>query len=152
MTTTTFFVSHVLGSILGSVLGVLGVAAWGLFLSSSRRPRLALSGVTATVIGTVFITAIFGLAPFAQPALGDSSFKGSGQAQALYDAMYDAPSLLLGIAGALLISLGTILLGLAARTSEQIPRWAATTFGVSGPFIGILGIPSAFSGQLDRFC
>ena len=28
-----------------------------------------------------------------------------------------------------------------ARASEQIPRWAAITYGVSGVFIGILGIP-----------
>ena len=141
VTTTRFFVSHVVGSIFGSVLLVLGVVALGLLLSSSRRPRLALWGMVSTIAGAVFLAAVFGVAAFGQTTLGESFLEGSTQAEALYDAMYDEPSLALAIGGALLFSLGAILLAVAARASEQIPGWAAIAFGASGVLIGILGIP-----------
>ena len=141
VTTTRFFVSHVVGSIFGSVLLVLGAVALGLLLSSSRRPGLALWETVSTIAGAVFLTAVFGVAAFGQTTLGESFLAGSTQAEALYDAMYDRPSLALAIGGALLFSLGVILVAVAARASEQIPRWAAIAYGVSGVFIGILGIP-----------
>src|SRR5918992_2031150 len=141
VTTTRFFVSHVVGSIFGSVLLVLGAVALGFLLSSSRRPGLALWGTVSTIAGAVFLSAIFGVAAFGQTTLGESFLGGSGQAEALYDAMYDKPSLVLAIGGALLFSLGVVLVAVAARTSQQIPGWAAIAYGFAGVFIGILGIP-----------
>jgi hypothetical protein len=141
VTTTRFFVSHVVGSIFGSALLVMGVLALAIYLSSSGRPKLALWGTVSTIVGAVFLTAVFGLAAFGQVTLGESFLEGSTQAQALYDAMYDEPSLVLAVGGAVLFSFGQILLALAARASERIPSWAAIAYGASGLFIGILGIP-----------
>lgn len=68
VTTSSFFVSHVVGSILASALLMLGVVALSLKLATSRRARAAHAAVFATVLGTMGVVAVFGIAPFAQPA------------------------------------------------------------------------------------
>ena len=60
--------SHVVGGILASALLILGVVALGLKLATSRRARAAHAAVFATVLGTMGVVAVFGIAPFAQPA------------------------------------------------------------------------------------
>jgi hypothetical protein len=40
----------------------------------------------------------------------------------------------------LLFSAGLPLLGWAAASSAQLPRWAGVCLGMSGPLIGILGL------------
>src|SRR5919106_4694151 len=53
VTTSSFFVSHVVGGILASALLILGVVALGLKLATSRRARAAHAAVFATVLGTM---------------------------------------------------------------------------------------------------
>src|SRR5881628_195882 len=70
VTTTEFLLSHIVASIIGAAIGVLGLLALYTFLALRVRSRLATAGLAMAVAGNVLITAIFGMAAFAQPAIG----------------------------------------------------------------------------------
>src|SRR5436190_3766961 len=69
VTTTEFLLSHLVASILGAAIGVLGLMALFIFLALRVRSRLAAAGLVMAVVGNVLITAIFGMAAFAQSAV-----------------------------------------------------------------------------------
>ena len=66
VTTTEFRVSHLVASILGAAIGIIGFIALSVALSP-RAPRLATWALVTGVLGNTLTTAIFGVAAFAQP-------------------------------------------------------------------------------------
>ncbi len=77
VTTRVFLLSHIFGSITGAAFGILGMAALAAFLAGTHRSGLAAAGLVAGVLGHVLITAVFGIAAGAQPALGRPSWRES---------------------------------------------------------------------------
>src|SRR5438132_578229 len=59
VTTTKFLLSHLVASILGAAIGMLGLLALLTFLALRVRSRLAAVGLALAVLGNVLITAIF---------------------------------------------------------------------------------------------
>src|SRR6266851_9635573 len=70
VTTPEFLASHIVASIIGAGIGVLGLLGLFMFLALSVRSRLAAAGLTMAVVGNVMLTAVFGLAAFGQVAVG----------------------------------------------------------------------------------
>jgi hypothetical protein len=140
VTTTNFLVGHILGSVVGTTLGLLGAVALGLFLADTRRSKAALAGLAATALGSGAVIATFGVAISAQPALGNAYLGGLAAAENLYDSVYGPATLAVAIAGVVLFSLGPILLGWAMVSSGRLPRWSGIAYGLSGPLIGIFGL------------
>jgi hypothetical protein len=70
VTTTEFLFSHIVLSIVGAGIGALGLLALFTFLALRVRSRLAAVGLAMTVIANVMMTGVFGMAAFAQPAIG----------------------------------------------------------------------------------
>jgi cytochrome bd-type quinol oxidase subunit 2 len=71
VTTDRFLAQHVIGSILGQAIWILGAAALtALALHAGSRNRSAIVGFTLTVLGAAGLIAGFGVAAFAQPAIG----------------------------------------------------------------------------------
>jgi len=54
----------------GAAIGILGMVALAVFLAGHRRPRAAVWGLVTGVLGSTLVTAVFGIAAFAQPAIG----------------------------------------------------------------------------------
>jgi hypothetical protein len=152
VTTSSFFISHVLGSLLAAALLILGVVALGQRLASTRRGRAAHAAVIATVVGTTGVIAMFGIAAFAQPAIGNAFLAGMQGAERLYDDVFDAATLAVAVPSALLFSGGIALLGWAAAASTRLPRWTGAALGLSGPLIGIVGLGSGPLRRWDRPC
>lgn len=141
VTTDRFLAQHVIGSILGQAIWILGAAALtALALQAGRRNRSAIVGFTLTVLGAAGLIAGFGVAAFAQPAIGHLELDGFARADAVYDDVYGIPTFVTLLGGAVLFSLASVLLARAARTVDGVPRWAAVTFGAAGPLIGFLGV------------
>lgn len=140
VTTTNFLVGHILGSVVGTTLGLLGAVALGLFLADTARSKAALAGLTATVLGSGAVIATFGAAISAQPALGNAFLGGMGAAEDLYASVYGPATLAVAITGVVLFSLGPILLGWAMVSSARLPRWCGIAYGFSGPLIGMFGL------------
>lgn len=141
VSTDEFLAKHLVGSILGLALNTLGVASliWAV-LASGRRVRSAVWGFALTVLGSAGLIAGFGVAAFAQPAIGSLELQGVAGAHDVYDDVYGIPTFVTLIGGAVLFSAASILLARAAAAIDGVPRWARLAYGASGPLIGILGV------------
>nr|WP_231133976.1 ester cyclase [Motilibacter deserti] len=141
VTTRRFQVEHLAGSVVGQALWTLGAAALvAAVLPATRRPGYAVAGLAATVLGGAGLLAGFGVAAFAQPAIGRLHATAPAVAEAVYDDVYAAPALVTLLGGALLWAVGGVLLALAAAGTATVPRWAALLLGASGPLIGVFGV------------
>jgi hypothetical protein len=150
VTTPQFLVSHLVGSILGGALGIIGFVGLGLLLvgqEDRRARRLAVPGVVCSVIGNVFVISVFGIAAFAQPAIGRSYLAGHTDVRALYDDVNGVPLLVTALCGVLLLSLGVDLLGVGVVRSRLAPAWAGWSLVVGAPVFAIIGVVLADAVQ-----
>lgn len=141
VTTDEFLAKHLVGSIFGLALNIVAVAslAW-VVLAAGRHVRAAMWGFTLTVLGSAGLLAGFGVAAFAQPAIGHLEAQQFAGAQDLYNDVYGIPTFVTLIGGGVLLSIATILLARAAAAIDGTPRWARIAYGASGPLIAFLGV------------
>lgn len=141
VTTSGFLVSHLLNSILGAALGSIGVIGLALFLQDSKAARKAFTSMVATVAANTLTSSIFGVAAFAQPAMGRAYLAGQESALALYNDVYAAPLFITALLSLLLFIAGGITMGIAIAAHGRWPRWtgwvyaAATTGFVLSNFL-----------------
>jgi hypothetical protein len=141
VTTNEFLVSHIAASIVGAAIGVVGLLALYVFLALHIRSRLAALALFLAVVGDVMITAIFGMAAFAQPALGRLYLAGQTDAAvSTYDDMYGTPLGLTAAVGILLFVVGVVLLGIVVSRSGVLPRWAGIGLAVGVVVFGLIGV------------
>ena len=140
VTTDMFLVSHLVGSILGAGIGILAFVALSVALAGHDAPRLALWGLVTGTLGTVLTTAVFGVAAFAQPAIGRAYLAGETAVDPLYDDVNGPPLLATAGVGVLLFSAATVLYGVAVARTGLAPRLAGVALAVGGPLFAIVGV------------
>ena len=131
VTTPTFLASHLVGSIAGAAVGSIGAVALGVHLADTRAASRALWGMLATLTANVLLASIFGIAAFAQPAMGRLFLGGAQDAEAFYTEVYGPPLFATALLGLVLFMLGGVLLGGAVAASGRAPRWAGWVYAVS---------------------
>jgi len=140
ITTTRFLASHLVASILGAAFGTLGFAALFVILVQRGAGALAAWGFGLFVIGNTLVTALFGTAAFAQPAIGRMYLAGeTAQAVALQDDIYGVPLFATGLPGVVLLTVGLLLFGITAARAGWLPRWVGITLAVAALLFGIVG-------------
>jgi len=140
VTTTPFLISHLVGSVLGAAIGVLGFLALGVLLAQQGTPRLALWALVTSVLGNVLNTAVFGAAAFAQPAIGRAYLAGQMEAAVSINSDVYGPALIATVLpGILLFTLGIVLFGVAVARCPGLPRLAGIGFAIGGVGFAILG-------------
>jgi len=141
VTTDEFLVSHIAFSIFGSVFGAVGAVCLGIVLIERGSVRLGLSGLLTGLSGNVIGTSIFGIAAFAQPAIG--RLYQSGQTQTARDMYFDAaqgtPMVIVAIVFLLLIVASFVLFGVAFARLALMPRWAGVGYAASGVLFAVIG-------------
>ena len=140
VTTTGFLVSHLVGSILGTTIGIFGVLALGAVLATTGEWRRAQRGLVLSVAGMAFIMTLFGAAAFAQPAIGGAYLAGEQAAVAINSDLYGTPAVAVGLTGGLLYSAGAVLLGIAIWRAGTLPRWTGPLYAVAVPLIAVVGL------------
>jgi hypothetical protein len=131
VTTDVFLVSHLVASIAGAAIGSIAIAGLMLYLQDSRGARRMVTGMAATVAGNLFLTAIFGIAAFAQPAMGRMFLAGEPSAFDFYNEVYGAPLLATAMVALLLFLIGGIFTGSAIAASGRLPRWTGWAYAVA---------------------
>jgi hypothetical protein len=116
------------------------VAHAAVAIAGGGRVRSAETGLGAMILGGAGLIAGFGVAAFAQPAIGHLELAGADGAHGVYDDVYGIPTFVTLIGGGLLFAVATVLLARAAAAIDGVPRWAVVAFGAAGPLIGVLGI------------
>jgi len=141
VTTREFLISHIVASILGAAIGVLGLLALFTFLALRVQSRLATAGLVTAVVGNVLITAVFGMAAFGQSAVGRLYLAGQTEAAvAIYNDMYGAPLAVTAAAGVLLLVIGVVALGIASSRSRVLPHWTGIGMAVGIVVFGVIGV------------
>jgi hypothetical protein len=125
VTTGGFLLSHLVASILGAALGVVGSAALGVLLARGRSATPAMLGLACTLVGNVLFTSIFAAAAFAQPAIGQAWLDGAHAVAKSVNSDVYGPSLFATFfVGAPLFIAGAILLGVAVvRHDPELRLW-----------------------------
>jgi hypothetical protein len=140
VTTDGFLLSHLVASILGAGLGVVGAVALGVLLARGRSETPAMLGVAATLIGNVLFTSIFAAAAFAQPAIGQAWLNGDrAVAESVNSDVYGPPLFATFAVGAPLFIAGAILLGVAVVRYDHDLRWWGIGYSVFLPLFVISG-------------
>lgn len=139
VTTREFLWEHLLGSVLGAGIGALGFVALAARLRP-RAPRLASVGLSLAILGNTLLTAVFGIAAFAQPAIGRAFLAGHDDVRALYDDVNGPPLMATALLGMLGLSVGLVLFGIALLRTRLAPRLAAYALVIGGPLFAIVGV------------
>ena len=141
VTTTPFLVSHLLASIGGAALGVIGAVALVALLAGTPAARTALWGLSAFSAAQVLTASVFGVAAFFQPAVG-RAFSGGHDAAArsINEDVYGPEIFAVVGLGILLMIIGAALLARAARRSGLAPAWAAWLFALAVPVFALSGL------------
>jgi hypothetical protein len=140
ITTTPFLISHLVASILGAAIGVLGFIALAALLVRGRSAGMAVAALVITVLATTLATSVFGVAAFAQPAIGRAYLAGlTEQAIAFNSDVYGVPLFATALPGLLLFAVGVSLFGVAVARSTSLPKWAGIGLAVGGPLFALVG-------------
>ena len=130
VTTGEFLWSHLVNSITGAAIGSLGVVALMLHLQSSAVAGRAIVAMVATVFGNTMTSSIFGVAAFAQPAMGREFLAGQQNALDFYNQVYGIPLFGTAIVSLLLFILGGIFAGISITASGRFPRWTGWAYAI----------------------
>lgn len=137
VSTTSYLLEHIFGSIMGITLAIFGAVALGAYLSGRH---LALVAMVLSVFGNALILTIFGMSTFATPAVGRAYLAGQQGVIELNQDILGLPLILIALAGGLLYSTGTILFGVDGWRSATLPRWARVLYAPTGLLISIVGL------------
>lgn len=140
ITTTRFLISHLVASILGAGIGILGLVALFVVLAHRQTLRLAAWALMAAVIGNVLVTSVFGAAAFAQPAIGRAFLAGQrAEAISFNNDVYGPVLFATALPGLVLFAIGIVLFGVAVARSELFPKTAGIAFALSGVLFALIG-------------
>src|SRR3954471_18080419 len=70
VTTDGFLISHLINSIVRAAGVAVAFVSLAITLFFRGAPRLATGSLVTSLVGNVFVVAVFGIAAFAQPAIG----------------------------------------------------------------------------------
>ncbi len=128
VTTDLFLVSHLVGSILGAGLGLVGVVAAMVYLLRGTTAAGAMVGAALTIVANTLVTAVFAAAAFAQPAIGRAFLAGDEGMREFNDDVYGTPLFITVGVGLLLFIAGAVVFGRAiARRSPDL-RWPGVAY------------------------
>lgn len=128
VTTGPFLLSHLVNSIAGAATGSIGAIGLMLWIQGTRAAGKGIAGMLATVTANTLTSSIFGVAAFAQPAMGQAFLAGEGNALGFYQRVYAAPLFLTALISLLLFIAGGVFLGMAMTASGRFPRWTGWAY------------------------
>jgi hypothetical protein len=124
VTTGSYVIGHLLGSILGLIFLIFGVFALSAYLAASRAGRMGLWAMVLTMLGSALFLPLQGVATFAAPEEGQAVLAGLEEYEALPPIFANTVQSLTGLVVILLSFAGHILVGVAVWRSGTLPKWA----------------------------
>src|SRR5258706_2175354 len=127
VTTTSFLLSHLINSITGAAIGSIGVVGLLLYLLAGR----AITGMIATVVSNTLVSSVFGLAAFAQTAMGRMFLEGQQNALDFYNQVYNGTLFGTALVALLLFMIGGVFIRNAIAGCGFFPRWTGWAYAIS---------------------
>ncbi|MET0781122.1 MAG: DUF2427 domain-containing protein [Microbacterium sp.] len=130
-------VSHLVGSVGGTILAIFGMFALGAYLAPTRAGRLALAAMVVTVLGQALLMVPAVISTFASPAIGRAYLSGLDDVMQI---QFSDTLISMFLIGLLLAFVGTVLLGVAMWRSHTVPRGAAVLWIIATVVFYPLGV------------
>jgi len=140
VTTNQYVWDHLLGSILGLIFAIFGVFALGVYLATSRAPRLGLVAMVITVLGSALFLPGMGVSAFAAPKEGQAYLAGLEELHKLPDILADTMFALTSLLMVLLVFAGNLLLGVAVWRSGTLPKFAGAAWAGAAVLMYPMGL------------
>lgn len=145
ITTTEFLISHLVASIFGAGVGILGLTALFIVLCKGRAAPLALWALVTGVFSNMLGTAGFGVAAFAQSAIGRAYLSGHmAEAVAINNDVYGPALFATLLLGVLLFTISLVLFGVAVARSGSLPKLAGIGLAVGMVLFAVVFGPVPF--------
>ena len=139
VSTDEFRWAHLVASIGGQAAGMIGTAALGLLVLRGAGIGRSALGLLLHLTGSSLMLSGFGVAAFAQPAIGELYGDRPRIAEEMYHAVYSPTVFVVLLTGLALFSASTVATGAALASSAVVPRWLGRLYAVTGPVFGVLG-------------
>ena len=137
VSTTSYMVSHLIGSTGGTILALFGVFALGAYLATSRAGRLGLAAIVVAAAGHALLLVPSVISTFAAPAIGEAYL--AGMEGVIKGVEFHPAMTVTYLLGILLAFVGNVLLGVAVWRSGTLPKWAGALWVVSVLVFYVLG-------------
>ncbi len=131
VTTTSFLLSHLINSIAGAAIGSIGVVGLTMYLQDSKAVGRAITGMVAAVVSNTLVASIFGVAAFAQTAMGRMFQAGQQNALDFYNQIYNDTLFGVALVALLLFMMGGLFIGSAIAACSFFPRWTGWAYAIS---------------------
>ena len=131
VTTTSFLLSHLINSITGAAIGSIGAVGLMLYLQDSKVVGKTIVGMVAMIISNTLVASIFGVAAFAQTAMGRMFMAGQQNTLDFYNQIYNGTLFGTALIALLLFMAGGILMGNAITASGFFPHWTGWVIAIS---------------------
>ena len=131
VTTTSFLLSHLINSITGAAIGSIGFIALMLYLQDTHVTKRAITGMVAMILSNTLVSSIFGVAAFAQTAMGRLFIAGQQNALDYYNEIYNGTLFGTALIALLLFMFSGIVIGNAITASGSFPRWTGWVLAIS---------------------
>ena len=131
VTTTSFLLSHLINSITGAAIGSIGAVGLMLYLQDSKAAGRAVAAMLFMIISNTMVSSIFGVAAFAQTAMGRLYFAGQQNLVSFYNEIYNGTLFGTAAVALLLFIIGGLLMGNAITASGYFPRWTGWVVAIS---------------------
>jgi hypothetical protein len=141
--TPSFLASHLGASLVGTGIGLLGFAALCVYLATRRSSGVPVAAFISTVLGAMFMAAMFGVAAFAQPAIGNAFLAGHHDVIGLNSSVYGTAANVTAGVSLLLFFAGAVMFAIAISRSRSLPRRAGILFAAAFPVFAIGSISAA---------
>ena len=131
VTTTSFLLSHLINSILGAAIGSIGTVGLLLYLQDSKVAGRTFAGMIAMILSNTMVSSIFGVAAFAQTAMGLLFLAAQQNMANVYYEIYNGTLFGTAAVALLLFIIGGVLIGNAISASGRFPRWTGWVLAIS---------------------
>lgn len=152
VTTPSYLVSHLFGSVGGTILAIFAIFALGAYLAPTRAVRLALAAMVVTALGHTLLLVPAVISTFATPAIGQAYLSGLEDVMQIQFSDTLTFTFLLGL---LLAFVGSLLLGVAMWRSHTVPHGAAMLWIIAtiifyplGVVLGVATVNASLPTQL----
>jgi hypothetical protein len=131
VTTTSFLLSHLIYSIAGAAIGSIGAVGLMLYLQDSKVAGRAIVGMVTMVASNTLVSSIFGVAAFAQTAMGRMFLAGQQNGPDFYNQVYNSTLFSTALIALLLFMTGGVFIGNAIAVCGFFPRWTGWIYAIS---------------------
>jgi hypothetical protein len=132
---TGYFLSQLLGNVLGLTLLIFGVLALAAYLADTRARVFAQAAMVLSIAGITPVLSAVGVTTYALPVLSRAYLNGRQDALAIITALFDSPWRTIFVFAFVSYAAGFVLFGVAIWRSGVIRKGAALSLGLHAPLV-----------------